>query len=370
MLNIGMIGLGNAGNQVAELAYSERNIPAIAINSSERDLSTITKVPKICFGKLGSGKDRNIAKQYIKKNIKELLGDVTFSDICDKDIVFIVSSTGGGSGSGIAPMLYDILSSYHQDTKFILVGILPEIRESFAAQTNSSEYLREMIAIENITYMLYDNNTNREIPSKNLLQSVNKEIVEDMVIIRGEYQYLTPLNSIDEQDMLKIISTEGMINISKLYGFKEKDLDGKSIDEMLVDYLKSESYMCELDRDGVIKRMGMINNLSDKLMNQLDKKLPKLKELVGEPIEGFEHDYIKMDVQENKVILILSGLSTPNDRIEKILQRIQEIKDGISNRVGKDNLLQDDDETKEIRKDSKRDEDNVNIKDIMGKYFI
>ena len=34
MLEVGIIGIGNAGNQVASLAKEKLNIPVIAINSS------------------------------------------------------------------------------------------------------------------------------------------------------------------------------------------------------------------------------------------------------------------------------------------------------------------------------------------------
>ena len=47
MLNVGVIGLGNTGNQIASLAHTELSIPVLAVNSSEKDLETITdNIPK------------------------------------------------------------------------------------------------------------------------------------------------------------------------------------------------------------------------------------------------------------------------------------------------------------------------------------
>ena len=47
MLNVGVIGLGNTGNQIASLAYEQLKIPVMAVNSSEKDLETINNnIPK------------------------------------------------------------------------------------------------------------------------------------------------------------------------------------------------------------------------------------------------------------------------------------------------------------------------------------
>ena len=41
MLKVGIIGIGNTGNQIATLAMKRLNIPVIAVNSSEKDLETV-----------------------------------------------------------------------------------------------------------------------------------------------------------------------------------------------------------------------------------------------------------------------------------------------------------------------------------------
>ena len=101
MLKVGIIGIGNAGNQVAALGLATKDIPALAINASEKDLDTLNiKMDAIIFGdSSGSGKDRSIAKGFVKENIKELIKDEAFKRFMDQtDIVFVVNSTGGGTG--------------------------------------------------------------------------------------------------------------------------------------------------------------------------------------------------------------------------------------------------------------------------------
>jgi hypothetical protein len=376
MIKIGVIGCGNAGNQVAELANNLYSIPACAINSSEKDLSTVT-IKKIHIGTQGSGKDRDIAKSYMKKEIKNLLnGEVLRELIDDKEVIFIVSSTGGGSGSGISPMLYEVLSSIYATKRFILIGILPEIKESIASQQNTIEYLTELQSIEDITYMLYDNNRRMKLPMSEILPSINMDVVEDINILSGYYLHTTPLNSIDEKDMFKIIGTVGMLNISKLYNFKEKDLDNQDIEDLFIDYMKNKTGTCEMERDGIIKRSGLILLLKERLQSYIDSSMSKVKKLYGEPLESFHHDVIIDDNNKdeiNRAIYIMSGLSIPDDRIAKIMERIEEVKEAML-KTKSTSLLDDADcdDIKLLRMEKSKEIDeskDVNPLDIMAKFM-
>jgi hypothetical protein len=206
-----------------------------------------------------------------------------------------------------------------------------------------------------------------------MLQLVNREIVEDMIVVRGDYQKPTPYNSIDEKDMLKLIETNGRLVINRTVGVKEKDIDDKDLESRLVDSVKSSAH-AELDRDQIIKRLGLIVNLGEKVYKSLDTNLPKFKDLIGEPIEGFEHIYINVDDDEvNRVVTILSGLSVPDDRIQKIMQRIEDAT-ALLTRTKESSILDDasTDLIDELRSGSKKEEVDVNsidLDDIFGSYI-
>ena len=374
MLKIGVIGIGNAGNQVADLA-KRNSIDGIAINTSEKDISTLTDVESIIIGdEKGAGKDRNIAKEFIKVAIKNLLDQKQFINIIEQnEIIFVVSSTGGGTGSGMSPVMVDILTNVYPSKRFILVGILPPIKESIAAQQNTIEYLQETRQLENIRYMLYDNNNYSNMPVSSMLSTVNLEIVEDIKVIRGDYQTPTPYNSIDEKDMMKIIETSGRILIIRTTGMKEKDIDECGIEENLINTLKNRSAHAEIDHDQIVKRLGLIINLNDKVYKTMDTNLLELKSLVGEPIEGFEHIAINNDNEStNRVIIILSGLSVPDDRIEKIMQRITDATTALT-RTKESSVLDSFEvgliESLRGTEPENNKEKEINLDDIFSKYL-
>ena len=70
MLSVSCIGIGNAGNQIAELAKVTKDIPGIAINSSQKDLTNVTHIKRIVVGdQKGAGKNRSDARKFIKEQM-------------------------------------------------------------------------------------------------------------------------------------------------------------------------------------------------------------------------------------------------------------------------------------------------------------
>ena len=380
MLEVGILGLGNTGNQVASLAKERLGIPVIAINSSEKDLETVpNNIPKKLITdkdglSSGAGKDRKLAKSYLKDSITNLLKDQEIIDmISPLDVVFIVSSTGGGTGSGTAPLLANIIEATFADTKVIMVGVLPVNNEALSAHVNTLEYLNELYKVmENQTYMLYDNDKCAGLPSYKLLEKVNNEIVKDIDVLRCTYNFTTKLDSIDDRDAKRLISFPGRIVVSRVEDFKEKDTDNMSIEDMLIDNIKKNCHV-DAQRDKKIMASGIITNLSQTLTEEFDNNIPKVRDFTGDPIHAFNHIYVNDDRKmPNNVYLIMSGLTPVNDKINLISDRIEEIEsrqktleseDALS-AVGLDAL------SSKISDNNKvSDATTVDLKDIFGKFM-
>ena len=165
------------------------------------------------------------------------------------------------------------------------------------------------------------------------MTKVNKEIVDTLVYIRGDYNYRSTYGMIDDADMLKILSVPGMINVTWAQGFKEKDMDEDTkLDSMILKNMKTNA-TCQLDKDRIVKRIGIILNLTENMVKYYDANIKILKGAIGEPFEVFEHYYViepdKEKEYENRIAIISSGLSIPDDRINIIIQRIQEADEAL-----------------------------------------
>ena len=123
-----------------------------------------------------------------------------------------------------------------------------------------------------------------------------------------------------------IISTSGRIVVASYTNIKEKDLDKMSIDEKLIQLLKTGAH-AELQLDRVIKRSGVIANLNANMAQSFDDHLIELQKVIGAPVEEFSHLSINDEkVLPNNVYFVGAGLSPINDRIEKINERVAEIE--------------------------------------------
>lgn len=335
MLKVGIVGIGNTGNQVASLAQDRLKIPVLAINSSAKDLETVpSSVPKKLISSAdglsqGAGKNRALAKSYLKDSIMAFLSSEDVQTFINAlDVLFIVSSTGGGTGSGTAPLMANIIQSTFVDVKVILIGVLPVNNEALSAHVNTLEYLNELYSqLTNQTYMLYDNDRLASLPSYQMMEKVNEEIVSDIDVIRCTYNMTTRFDSIDEQDMMRLISFPGRIVVARLQKIAEKDLDNVSIEDKLIDVIKKNCHV-EAQRDKKVTASGIITNLSSTISETFDNHVPKVREFIGDPIHDFNHIYINEDRKlPNNVFLVLSGLTPVNDKIHKISDRVDEIQE-------------------------------------------
>ena len=383
MLNVGVIGLGNTGNQIASLAYEQLKIPVMAVNSSEKDLETINNnIPKKLITDAdgeskGAGKNRQLAKKYLKDSIMTFLSSEDVQDfVGDLDVLFIVSSTGGGTGSGTSLIMSSIIASMFVDVHVITIGVLPVMNEALSAHVNTLEYLNELYStLDGQTYMLYDNDKYSGMPSYKMMNLVNEEVVKDIDVLRCTYNYTTKYDSIDEEDMRRLISFPGRILVARLEDIKERDLDKDSIEDLLIKKIKSNAHT-EIQRDQKVIATGIIANLSEAVFSEFDNHIEKVRDFIGDPDHDFNHLYVNEERKmPNNVFLIIGGLSVINDRIAKISDRIEEIEQKQKTRE-EENSLNDLSVSELSQKVSSKDKSkktsasNVDIAGIFSKFGI
>lgn len=382
MMKIGALGAGNTGNQIVTLAKERLDIPVIAINSSMKDLETLPEdVKKYRIAdqdgmSQGAGKNRELAKKFLKDSIIKLLSDENvISFLVDLDICFVVASMGGGTGSGTAPIIMSILSQQFPDTLFILVGVGPVQQEALSAHVNTMEFLQEMYAnLPNVRYMLYDNDNYSDMSSYKMMEKVNSEVVEDMKVLSGFFNIATKYDSIDKEDTLRLLSFPGRIAVARVEDIKEKDLDSATIEERLIQIIKKNAHM-ELQRDQKVMATGLITNLSSSMIEGFNNHIPRVHDLIGEPVHEFLHVGINADRKDtNSVFLIMSGLSAVNDKIAKISERIEEIEE--RQRIQEEQSALDAEKIGQLssmisKNDGRKTqaEANVNLEDIFSKFM-
>ena len=341
MNEIGIIGLGNCGGQIAFTAESKypELFKCMYMNTSKDDLNKIGgNSLKFKIGDSdneaddiveGTGRNRKLMRNYLKKYLGPILGNDDFTSFfMGKNYVFIIASAAGGTGSGSCTPLMEILQEYFPNIHFILVTTLPPLTSSSREQKNAMALLKDIYTkmSTEITYMVYDNGSITGRSPNETFGEINDQIIEDLRILTGIDNHKSKFDSIDETDLKVILTTPGRLLISRLSEVTEKKMEDSTLDESILKAIKKSCHT-ETNRDRKVLRWGIITHLTKEADSLYVNEFPKLEGFLGTPIERFNHHAINnMDDEKlNFVHFIASGLSPINDRSDKIATRIHEL---------------------------------------------
>lgn len=330
-IKAGMIGTGAAGNQtiLEALASKVEKDDLLAINSSDIDLKPLKdKVDTILLGGKGCGKDRAIAERTLKKYIKPHADK--FTKFKSYDIVYLVGSAGGGTNSGMMAGIAKILRLKY-NIKVGIMLILPKLTESLAAQYNTLacvKEIKELCEELSIPYTFYDNNL-VEGNTIETFSKINKCIVEDFKILRGDLNDYSPYGIIDEMDNLKLVYQPGLFKLGKLSGIKENYLDKQSLPDSIVNCV-NKSLNVDIERDRVVARIGLYLNLNDQLLSTFNKDSMGFQEKLGKPKAIYDQLNIIEEGELGAMAILLTGLSFPDTRINEISTLIAESKEQLT----------------------------------------
>jgi cell division GTPase FtsZ len=124
--SIGILGVGQAGGNIAEIAAT-LGFPSALINTNQRDGLVNTKVERKYFvpGFSGAGQDRSIGIKAVNDNYREILDFVerTFRNV---KLLLVAFSTDGGTGSGMSPLLIDLLLDELPGINIGAIAVVPD----------------------------------------------------------------------------------------------------------------------------------------------------------------------------------------------------------------------------------------------------
>jgi cell division protein FtsZ len=191
-LSIRVMGAGGAGgNLIGHIAKSDlRDLRPIALHTSARILATLDIPEKVLLGAdltqgLGAGGDPSLARAAAEQDqalLKRLCADV--------DLLFLVAGLGGGTGTGVAPVLARIAKEC--GALVLAVGTLPFDIEGARRRRQADQGLGELIAAADAVICLPNQKMFRVV-DENTSVMESLKITNDLLAqgIRGVWQMLT-----------------------------------------------------------------------------------------------------------------------------------------------------------------------------------
>lgn len=206
------IGIGQCGGNIVSL-FESIGYHSMYINTSSADLNSINgKIKYQIPASMGCGKDRNRAINFAKNSYNDIrkLIDNKFST---QDIIYIVFSASGGTGSGISPILIDILSTFNPNKQYNVICVMPSVKESIRCLSNTVETVEQLQEIESLQSAIFLNNNSR--PNKLNINAEFLDLFDRVVNMTIEDQR----GIIDMVDLEKLICCKGssiILNLDEL----------------------------------------------------------------------------------------------------------------------------------------------------------
>lgn len=201
------IGLGQAGGNITQIAETKYNYPAICINTSKEDLSSLknVKYPIWIENGIGAAKDRKSVIRLMSESIDDVVGKI--NTLVTGDIAIVVFSGAGGTGSGSSSFICRYLIS--QGKIVVPVVILPSDNESAKSHANTYDCLAELTQIDGIggTFLLDNENVEDKF-------SINNKFVADIDALLS-LNHSSQYGNIDEAEIRTLLSCPGVSVISR-----------------------------------------------------------------------------------------------------------------------------------------------------------
>jgi len=328
-LNVFVIGVGNAGNQTIVFGKKE-GMNVFAINSSIKDLSdqiVDDSIPSFIVGSeaRGSGKNIEKGKALFKENGRDLFQLESFMGSCQRaDIIIVVSATGGGTGPSVSPEICRILTKMFPRKVIMYHGITPKNSDSNIAFTNTAYCLNEIKNL-NIPYMLTDLEFFNDDANDTAFVKADRHVIECIKAISGAHLTMSSSQMIDENDLKSIISEPGYLATYRVTGITSSMLEKKTMQSMIIDKIRKGPSMM-IQKDGISMQMGVMINCPDDLSEvSRTGNYQEIFDFIGHrPKNGIYENYGVTNGTDGEIVVILSGMTHPINRINYYIDTVKE----------------------------------------------
>lgn len=323
-----LIGIGAAGNKAVVDCVKSGSInieDIMLINSTHKDVDDNFDQYLIDIGKNrgGCGKERSLGYKLAFNSLQKELGEAIDTFITDDDdIVGIVTSSEGGTGSGSTPIIAKYL--YEEIGLNVHIFIFTGFEEDVRGIGNTIDLFKELNdkftvhIIRNSTF-IEDDNSSSYVKAEEL---ANIHFIEMYNILTGK-TINKSFQNIDDTDLFKVVNTPGysvVLNIKLNRTTEPEDIDNIiKRNLMKLNTFKNDNLKC--------KCIGTIIGLKDPTMN-IDRKFNIIKNTFGIPYESFIH--IQETNPDNQFLtFIISGMDMPENEIKEIYNRYSTIVENV-----------------------------------------
>jgi cell division GTPase FtsZ len=306
---IGFICIGQAGGNIGQL-LEQHSFNCLFINTSKEDLETLnTKFRYHILNGEGCNHNREKAISLLKNDYTNVIQEVK-DKLSHQQLIYLIFSTGGGSGSGISPILLEMLNSQLPNKKFGCITILPSDQEIGKPHMNSYKCYQELSSIDKLASVFtLDNN---KLDNK---FQINAQFVNKFVTLLDIPNHINTKGNIDKAELWEMLITRGSAIFTII---NSNSSNSQNLTTSIIKSWESNIF-ADIEKDKNIMYLGL--SLTSDIF------IDDLKLYIGTPYDIFRN------YNRDTNVTILSGLTFPKTRINKIIESLNSNKEKLTNNI-------------------------------------
>lgn len=323
-LKIGIIGIGQAGGNIAN-EFSRLGYSTVAINTSATDLDMLDAIHKnnkllINVGLQGAGKNPEVGRQALEEKIEDVFNFIQ-QVFDDTHKIFVCGGLGGGTGSGMTPLMCQILSEQGYDVGAIVT--LPSNIEAPRVHVVALSAFEELSAVDNLSaiFVVDNQKSSEKLPQvgiKAKYKVINANIAR---LIDTINTYATKPSDIafDAKDLETALSSRGCAIINQITIENIDDLKNEITLSAILKNALLNSVFANTDF-AKTKAAVFLFELPEGAAYYLnDKSMQKMISELGTPFDVFFGVYENDDKKKMGTLTVMvSGLPFPEERLSQI----------------------------------------------------
>lgn len=307
-VNIKIVGCGGAGtNTITRCARSGiYGAELVAMNTDAPHLLTVQANRKILVGKrttrgLGAGAIPQIGEEAAREDYDDIN-----SAIGDAEIVFITSGMGGGTGTGVSPIVGEVAK--HQKSLVISIVTLPFSAEGRVRMENAFFGIEKLRKVSDTTIVIPNDKLLEIVPRLPLDQAfkVADEIL--MESLKGLTEIITRpgLVNLDYSDIQTVMKEGGVAMI----GIGESSGGKASVEDAVEEAVSSPLIEADISttRGALVRIVGgedMTVSQAETAVRIVQEKINPMARIVwGASVDPTLNG-------EFKVLVVLTGVNSP-----------------------------------------------------------
>jgi len=176
---VAVVGCGGAGSNIVHGIYAKSNrVETVAVNTDEEHLRKVDAHKKVLIGKdISFGRDASGFPE-IGEHCAEKAREVIKEALRGYDIVFVVAGMGGGTGTGVAPVVASVAREMNAVT--FAVPILPFDHEGESRRKIALDGVAKLKEHANFTVVLDNNKLMKigaDLPVSEALKVVDRSVL-------------------------------------------------------------------------------------------------------------------------------------------------------------------------------------------------